>query len=198
MEWYLKVLKNYTKFDGRARRKEYWMFTLFNFIISLVLTLFIAELLFLYNLAVLIPGLAVAVRRLHDTGRSGWWVLISLIPLIGFIILLVYLLEDSEDGSNQYGPNPKKGEESEENFSDSEESIDTDKEQSDVITGNKEVEKEKAKAGDQYQTEEKNEEVKEEAKEEQSENIVNYCSECGEKVSQDDAYCNNCGNKLSF
>ncbi|OZM56446.1 hypothetical protein CIB95_11770 [Lottiidibacillus patelloidae] len=112
MEWYLKVLKNYVNFSGRARRKEYWMFVLFNMIVAFVLG-FIDGILFevgllgnLYLLAVLLPSLAVSVRRLHDTGRSGWWLLISLIPLIGGIILLFFLCEDSKD-ANQFGPNPK-------------------------------------------------------------------------------------------
>ncbi|WP_424767616.1 DUF805 domain-containing protein [Paenibacillus sp. sgz302251] len=112
MEWYLKVLKNYVGFQGRARRKEYWMFVLFSFIISLVLTIveavtgMPAVLTGLYSLAILLPSLAVSVRRLHDTGRSGWWLLISLIPLVGGIILLVFMCLDSEE-NNKYGPNPK-------------------------------------------------------------------------------------------
>lgn len=113
MDWYLKVLKNYVGFEGRARRKEYWMFVLINVIISIVLTIVetitdIAPFLtVLYSLFVLLPSLAVTVRRLHDTGRSGWWVLISLIPLIGSIVLLVFTCQDSEEGDNQYGTNPK-------------------------------------------------------------------------------------------
>lgn len=113
MEWYLKVLKNYVGFQGRAQRKEYWMFVLFNFIVSIVLAILesilnISSVLTgLYSLAVLLPSLAVGVRRLHDTGRSGWWLLISLIPLIGTIILLVFLCQDSQENANQYGPNPK-------------------------------------------------------------------------------------------
>lgn len=113
MNWYLDVLKKYAVFNGRARRKEYWMFVLFNLIIALVLGLIerlvggpgiLAN---LYSLAVLIPGLAVAFRRLHDTNRSGWWILIGLIPLVGFIILIVFMAQDSQPGDNQYGPNPK-------------------------------------------------------------------------------------------
>jgi uncharacterized membrane protein YhaH (DUF805 family) len=113
MEWYLKVIQNYVGFSGRARRKEYWMFTLFSIIISIALS--IIEIIIglpsvltgLYSLAVLIPSLAVGVRRLHDTGRSGWWLLLSLIPLIGTIILIVFLAEDGKPGDNQYGSNPK-------------------------------------------------------------------------------------------
>jgi len=119
MNWYLKCLKQYTDFSGRARRKEYWMFTLFNLIFIIVamildnvLGLTAGELpygvfYFLYALAVLIPGLAVAVRRLHDVGKSGWMILIALIPLIGAIWLLVLMLTDSNSGENQYGVNPK-------------------------------------------------------------------------------------------
>ncbi|MHC4458274.1 MAG: DUF805 domain-containing protein [Planctomycetota bacterium] len=113
MNWYLEVLKKYAVFSGRARRKEYWMFFLFNIIIAFVLGL-IEGLVgsqgivaMLYFLAVLIPGIAVSVRRLHDTDRSGWWLLIGLIPLIGAIVLLVFLVQDSKPGENQYGLNPK-------------------------------------------------------------------------------------------
>lgn len=113
MEWYVKVLKQYADFSGRARRKEYWMFALFNLIIAVVLG-FIEGLLgmtavlgTLYALAVLIPSIAVSVRRLHDTDRSGWWVLISLIPVIGTIVLLIFLVLDGNPDSNEYGPNPK-------------------------------------------------------------------------------------------
>lgn len=119
MNWYLSVLKNYATFSGRARRKEYWMFTLFNFIIYIVLTILdgalglvnyetgFGVLSGLYTLAVLIPGLAVLVRRLHDTNRSGWWVLISFVPLIGLIVLLVFACLDSQKGNNKYGAYPK-------------------------------------------------------------------------------------------
>lgn len=112
MEWYLKVLKNYVGFEGRARRKEYWMFVLFNVIASVVLTILgsiigIKTVLSgIYSLAVLLPSLAVVIRRLHDTGRSGWMILLSLIPLVGSIILLVFMCQDSQD-DNKYGPNPK-------------------------------------------------------------------------------------------
>ncbi len=113
MNWYLEVLKKYVVFSGRARRKEYWMFFLFNIIIALVLGIIeglvggpgiIST---LYSLAVLIPGIAVSVRRLHDTSRSGWWLLIGLVPIIGAIVLLVFMVQDSQQGENQYGQNPK-------------------------------------------------------------------------------------------
>jgi uncharacterized membrane protein YhaH (DUF805 family) len=112
MEWYLKVLRQYVDFAGRARRKEYWMFTLVSVIISLVLAILdnvltIGVLGLLYSLAVLLPSLAVGVRRLHDTGRSGWWLLISLIPLIGAIVLVVFFATDGEPQPNAYGPDPK-------------------------------------------------------------------------------------------
>ena len=119
MSWYLEVLKKYAVFNGRATRGEYWYFALFNVIISIVLLVidvvigtYSAEaglglLGGVYALAVLIPSIAVGVRRLHDTGRSGWWLLIVLIPLIGAIVLLVFTVQDSKPGENQYGPNPK-------------------------------------------------------------------------------------------
>jgi len=119
MEWYLKVLKQYVDFEGRARRKEYWMFALFN-IIFLIAAAVLDNLLgtaidgvgygllyFLYALAVFLPGLAVGVRRLHDIGKSGWMLLIALIPIIGGIWLLVLLVTDSVFGENEYGQNPK-------------------------------------------------------------------------------------------
>jgi uncharacterized membrane protein YhaH (DUF805 family) len=121
MSWYLEVLKKYAVFSGRARRKEYWMFVLFNIIIILVLALIdyltgtfspragVGLLGGLYSLAVLIPSIAVTVRRLHDTGRTGWWILIGLIPVIGNIVLLIFMVLDSEPGANEYGPNPKEG-----------------------------------------------------------------------------------------
>jgi uncharacterized membrane protein YhaH (DUF805 family) len=113
MEWYLSVLKKYAVFSGRARRKEYWMFFLFNLIIAFVLG-FIEGLMggpgvigMIYSLAVLIPGVAVSVRRLHDTGRSGWWLLIGLIPLIGVIVLLVFMVQEGKSEGNDFGENPK-------------------------------------------------------------------------------------------
>ena len=113
MEWYINVLKKYAVFQGRARRKEYWMFTLVNFIIACVLSLLtrfigiFGILSFVYSLAILIPSIAVCVRRLHDIGKSGWWFLLILIPLVGSIILLVWYCMDSQEGENAYGPCPK-------------------------------------------------------------------------------------------
>ena len=126
MYWYLEVIKKYAVFSGRARRKEYWMFQLVNMMIFLVLAAglvlpalekgqrrapaltagFSFLLLFAYALAMVIPSLAVSVRRLHDTALSGWWVLIGLIPLGGLVLLVFHLL-DSNPGPNRYGPNPK-------------------------------------------------------------------------------------------
>lgn len=112
MKWFIEVLKKYAVFSGRARRKEYWMYTLFVVIIAIVLA--IADyalgsqvLGLIFNVAILLPSLGVAVRRLHDTDRTGWWILISLIPFVGTIILLVFLCSDSKPGENKYGPNPK-------------------------------------------------------------------------------------------
>jgi uncharacterized membrane protein YhaH (DUF805 family) len=119
MNWYLLVLKKYAEFNGRARRTEYWMFLLFHIIVA-VAAMLVDNLLGLtfgeipygfiymaYALATIIPGLAVTVRRLHDIGKSGWMILVSLIPLIGGIWLLVLMLTDSQPGNNEYGPNPK-------------------------------------------------------------------------------------------
>ena len=112
MNWYLGCWKKYAEFSGRARRQEYWMFFLFNILAGIALcivdvVLGTGALSGLYNLAVIIPSLAVGARRLHDTDRSGWWQLIALIPLIGFIILLVFFCLDSKPGENRFGANPK-------------------------------------------------------------------------------------------
>lgn len=108
MNWYIKALKNYAVFSGRARRKEYWYFFLINTAISIVLGVVgIGLLSGIYTLAVLLPSIAVGVRRLHDTDRSGWWLLIALIPIIGVIVLLVFAVQDSKAEANQYGMNPK-------------------------------------------------------------------------------------------
>jgi len=119
MNWYLDVLKKYAVFGGRARRKEYWYFVLFNILISVLLGIIdivtgsfspeagLGLLSGLYALAILIPGIAVSVRRLHDSGKSGWWLLIGIVPLVGAIVLLVFMVQDSLPGENQYGLNPK-------------------------------------------------------------------------------------------
>ena len=111
--WKRVVLENYANFQGRARRAEFWWFVLANIIISIGLSLLMAiasALIVLYIvfwLAMLIPSLAVGVRRLHDTGKSGWFLLLELIPLIGGIILLVFFATDSTAGTNQYGTSEK-------------------------------------------------------------------------------------------
>jgi uncharacterized membrane protein YhaH (DUF805 family) len=119
LSWYLQALKKYAVFSGRSRRMEYWYFVLFNIIVSIVLGVIdgllgtsgsyagAGLLSGIYGLAVLIPSLAVTVRRLHDIDRSGWWILIALVPLIGVIVLLVFALLEGTPGDNQYGPNPK-------------------------------------------------------------------------------------------
>lgn len=119
MNWYIDVIKKYAVFKGRARRKEYWYFSLFNILIILAL-IFIDALTGtldadtgygllsgLYTLAVFLPSVAVSIRRLHDTDRSGWWLLIALIPLIGAITLLIFFASDSQSDENEYGLNPK-------------------------------------------------------------------------------------------
>ncbi|MFF2844722.1 DUF805 domain-containing protein [Streptomyces sp. NPDC058001] len=112
MNWYLDVLKKYAVFSGRARRQEYWMFVLFNVIAAIILSIIDAVigsniLIIIYWLGVLVPSLAVAVRRLHDTDKSGWFLLIGLIPFVGGIILLVFMATEGKPNENQYGPNPK-------------------------------------------------------------------------------------------
>lgn len=112
MEWFIKCMHQYADFKGRARRREYWMFYLFNALFAVGagfidgmcdITLFSV----VYSLAVLVPGLAVCVRRLHDVGKSGWMYFIAFIPLVGAIWLLVLFCTDSQPCDNQWGPNPK-------------------------------------------------------------------------------------------
>lgn len=120
MEWYLKVIRdNYANFEGRARRTEYWMFTLIHIIIIFALAFmsgFLADtglemlpliVIGIYFLATFIPTLAVTVRRLHDTGKSGWYYLMSFIPYVGGIIMLVFCATEGNRGPNQYGADPK-------------------------------------------------------------------------------------------
>ena len=112
LNWYIKCLKQYADFKGRARRSEFWYFCLFNVIASVVATLIDSLLGFklvssLYSLAVFIPGLAVAVRRLHDIGKSGWFYLIGLIPVIGWIWLIILFCKEGQPEANQWGNNPK-------------------------------------------------------------------------------------------
>lgn len=110
-----RCLNLYATFQGRARRSEFWWFALFQLLLNAGATAIDAVLLggmgllpTLVVLALFLPTLAVAVRRLHDTGRSGWWVLISLIPLIGFVVLLIFYVSGGEDGTNRFGPDPRR------------------------------------------------------------------------------------------
>lgn len=118
MRWYLQVWKKYWVFSGRATRSEYWYFVLFN-LIATMLCLAIDFAIMgkvprdgmgvagaLYTLATILPGIAVAVRRLHDTGRRGWWMLLLLVPIAGPITLLVFLVMESQAGENRYGTSP--------------------------------------------------------------------------------------------
>jgi uncharacterized membrane protein YhaH (DUF805 family) len=117
MSYYLKCLRSYAVFSGRARPAEYWMFALGNFLLAIVL--FALDVALgtatedggllgsVYALAILLPSLAVTTRRLHDTGRSGWWFLLALAPCIGAIILMVFLAQDSQRGANAYGEDPR-------------------------------------------------------------------------------------------
>lgn len=113
MNYWLGCFKKYAEFSGRARRQEYWMFILFNMLACFGLQIVDAilgtggVLGAVYSLAALIPGWAVLVRRMHDIGKSGWWCLIGVIPLIGVFVLLIFLCQDSQPGDNAYGPNPK-------------------------------------------------------------------------------------------
>ena len=120
MNWFLTVLKeHYADFNGRARRKDYWMFVLWNLIVAIVLGVILGALVaftgikalmvvaYLYGLAVLIPSIALGVRRLHDIGKSGLWYLSCLVPVVGSILLLIFFCLDSQPGPNKWGANPK-------------------------------------------------------------------------------------------
>ncbi|RIW34021.1 DUF805 domain-containing protein [Bacillus salacetis] len=113
MKWYWRVWRNYLFYEGRARRTEFWVFQFINLLVYWVLkftesykdwgTLLTG----IYGLLVFLPAITVSVRRLHDIGRSGWWILISFVPVVGTLVLFVFACLDSEEGSNRYGPNPK-------------------------------------------------------------------------------------------
>ena len=117
MHWFILALDKYFTIKGRAQRKEYWYFYLFMTIGQISLSLADMALIyfagvsgfpnFLFFLVTIIPALTVCVRRLHDTGRSGWWMLLFAIPIIGTILWIVFCAKDSQPGSNAYGPNPK-------------------------------------------------------------------------------------------
>lgn len=119
MQWLKEVIAKYATFRGRARRREYWRYILY-YVIAFV-TLVLVDMLTgtfnmesqlgflsgLFLLFMLIPSVAVAVRRLHDTERSGWWVLLALLPLIGQLVLLFFFIQEGDEGDNAYGPDPK-------------------------------------------------------------------------------------------
>lgn len=118
MNHYKNAFKKYADFRSRARRSEYWYFALFNALFILVLSLLDTVLGFgnedtlgifaaLYSLVVVIPSLAVCVRRLHDIGKSGWWIFVAIVPFVGALILFLFAIRDSQPGVNPYGPNPK-------------------------------------------------------------------------------------------
>lgn len=118
MNWYVECLKKYATFAGRARRKEYWMFSLFNIIFGFAIGFiqgvmgiggesYMAWPALLYTLAMIIPGIAVTVRRLHDTNRSGAWLFIAIVPIVGTLALLWFMVQDGTPGDNSYGANPK-------------------------------------------------------------------------------------------
>ena len=106
------VLSKYIEFSGRASRSEFWWFTLFSVIGNIITGIFddvlgtIAAINLLFSLAILLPSIAVAVRRLHDTDRSGWWMLLVLIPVVGWIVLLYFNIQKGTDGENRFGSDP--------------------------------------------------------------------------------------------
>lgn len=119
MDWFIAAFRKYAVFSGRARRREYWFFVLFYLLFYFGLS-FLEVMLggpqvsaeggvwtALYSLFMLLPFLAVSVRRLHDTGRSGWWLLVGFIPIVGTLILLWFNIQNSQPGTNRFGPNPK-------------------------------------------------------------------------------------------
>lgn len=121
MKWYVRCLEHYADFKGRARRKEFWMFVLINFLVYVILgtalmvvapgglRVFLLYIYLAYSVFTIVPGLAVGVRRLHDIGRSGWNYLLFLIPIVGQILLLVWFCLPGEKGFNEWGDNPKYG-----------------------------------------------------------------------------------------
>ncbi len=108
MNYYIRVFKKYADFEGRDTRPQYWYFYLINLMVSIFLSFINTDVLVsLYALVILIPSLAVGVRRLHDIGKSGWWLLISLIPIVGWVWIIILLATKGEDKPNKYGSVPK-------------------------------------------------------------------------------------------
>ena len=113
MEFFIRAYKNYANFSGRDTRQQYWMFVLFNFIIAVILMIIdsligTAGLLSgIFSLVNILPSIAIATRRLHDIGKSGWWQLIVLVPIIGFIVLIIWLAKQGMEGANQFGDDPR-------------------------------------------------------------------------------------------
>lgn len=118
MKWFISAFKKAFNFRDRSRRQEYWMFTLVAFLITLLLTWIevaagleieenIGLLTTIFSILIFIPSLSLTIRRLHDTGKSGWWILLTFVPFIGWIILLVFMVQTSEPGINSFGSNPK-------------------------------------------------------------------------------------------
>ena len=119
MNWFISALKKYAQFSGRSQRSEYWYFLLFYILIFIGLSFVdgligtfskhsaVGLLTGIFALAMVIPWISVGIRRLHDTDRSGWWLLVNLVPLIGGFVLLVFFAQDSQPGENRFGPNPK-------------------------------------------------------------------------------------------
>ena len=119
MEWMLMPYRRYAEFSGRSRRKEYWMYVLFNIIVAVVLSILegvaglsqmvgpYGPLTALFVLGSLVPSIAVSIRRLHDTDRSGWWLLLALVPIIGSLVLLYFYILEGTRGQNEYGADPK-------------------------------------------------------------------------------------------
>jgi uncharacterized membrane protein YhaH (DUF805 family) len=111
--WKLVVLERYAKFDGRAGRAEFWWFVLANFLVYIALAILMqissifVVVYFVYGLATIVPSIALAIRRLHDTDKSGWMLLLGLIPFVGFILLLVFYIQEGTSGPNQYGAGPE-------------------------------------------------------------------------------------------
>lgn len=187
------IIKHYADFNGRATRKQYWMFFLFNFLI-MFLSLIIIEILnreilyllfVLYNLFILLPSLALQVRRLHDIGQSGWMFLLSFIPFAGGIILFVFACLDSEAHVNKYGPNPK-GVVSRETPTDSPQA---NVDRTDEATPNVDTTDEVTPNVD------RTDEVTPNVDTTEAVRSKRFCANCG-KESTTGTYCVNCGNKL--